>query len=154
MKKSLVFFVLMLAACQSPPSMMYQRSEYKVQRVGSLVVSTSPGYSRPELQSTQTHIQVEESWVAQNVGAKPVEIFLSKGSVSIKEQNYSLSCNEVGQSNPTVTIAPGEKAVFRCVWLFPKTPPTKSDLWLTFSLPLSSGEIISSNKIIRAEDFR
>jgi len=153
MKKMLMFLTLILAACQSPPSMFYQRSEYKVQRVGNLMVSNSPGYSRREFESTPTHIQLEESWVAHNINSKPVEILLSKASAMIKDKSYSLSCNEVGQTNAAVNIAPGEKAVIRCVWLFPKSSSTKSDLWVTFNLPLSSGETISSNKIVRAEDF-
>lgn len=153
MKKILVFFAFILAACQSPPSMFYQRSEYKVQRVGGLMVSTSPSYSRLEFQSTPTHIYLEESWVAQNINSKPVEVFLNKASAMIKDKSYSLSCNEVGQTNATVNIAPGEKVVIRCLWSFPKSSSTKSDLWVTFNLPLSSGETISSNKIVRAEDF-
>lgn len=154
MKRSLVFFSLLLAACQTPPSMVYQRSEYKVQRVGGLVVSSSPRYSRQEFLTTPTHIIIEESWIAQNVDTKPVEILLSKGMAAIKDKSYPLSCSENRDSSSLITIAPGEKAVIRCTWLFPKQPPTRSDLWVTFSVPTSSGESISSNKIVRAEDFR
>lgn len=154
MKKSLVFFSLFLGACQSPPSMFYQRSEYKVQRVGGLVVSSSPRYSRQEFLTTPTQIYVEESWVAQNVDTKAVEILLSKGLASIKDKTFALNCSENNESKSSITIAPGEKAVFRCTWIYPKEPPTKSDLWVTFTVPTSSGENITSNKIIRAEDFR
>lgn len=154
MIRSLPFIFLLLAACQSPPSMFYQRSEYKVQRVGGLVVSTSPRFSRQEFTSTETEIQVEESWIAQNVDSKPIEISLSKATAAIKEKSYPLVCIEDGKTAATASVGPGEKVLLHCKWNFPKNPPTKSDLWVTFSIPISSGDNITSNKIIRAEDFR
>lgn len=154
MKLWLFSLLLLLSACQSPPSMFYQRSEYKVQRVGHLLVSTSPQFSRQEFLATENEILVEESWIAQNLDAKPVEILLSKADAKIKDKSYPLTCNEVNQNTNIIKIAQGEKALFRCQWYFPKKPAVTSDLWVTFNVPTSSGEAITSSKIIRAEDFQ
>jgi hypothetical protein len=148
------FLFLFISACQSPPSMFYQRSEYRVQRVGGLVVSTSPKFSRQEFISTENEILVEESWIAQNIDTKPIDLLLSKADAKIKDKSYHLTCNEEKQNTNIIKIAPGEKVLFRCQWYFPKKPATTSDLWVTFYVPTSSGDPITSSKLIRAEDFQ
>lgn len=154
MMRGFVLLPLLLTACQSPSSMFYQRSEYKVQRVGGLIVSTSPNFGRQEFLSAENEILVEESWVAQNIEAKPVDILLSGAVAKIKDKSFPLTCSEEKQNATTIKVMSGEKVLLRCKWRFPKKPAVTSDLWVTFNVPTSSGESITSSKIIRAEDFQ
>lgn len=134
--------------------MFYQRSEYKIQRVGGLVASTSPKFSRQEFISTATQILVEESWVLQNIETKPVQVNLGSALAKIKDQSYPLTCTSEPKAEASLNVAPGEKALVNCQWSLPKRSQERSDLWVTFHLPISSGEEITSSKIIRAEDLQ
>jgi len=154
MRRVCVFLCLILSACQSPPSMFYQRSEYKIQRVGGLVASTSPKFSRQEFVSTPTQILVEESWVLQNIENKPVQVALGSAVAKIKDKSYPLTCTSEPKGEASVSVAPGEKVVVNCQWSLPKRAQERNDLWVTFHLPLSGGEAITSSKIIRAEDLQ
>lgn len=147
----LSFFTM---ACQSPASMFYQRSEYKVQRIGNLMVSTSPQFSRRDFVATENEILLEESWILQNVDTKTVEVSVGNAVAKIKDKSYPIACHEEGRSVDTIKVNPTEKVLLRCKWAFPKKPASNSDLWVTFVVPVANGESITSHKIVRAEDFQ
>jgi hypothetical protein len=134
--------------------MLYQRSEYKITKVGSLLSSNSPEFGRQDYISIGDEIQVEESWVIQNIEKNPVHIFSKKAFATIKDKKYSISCGEADKNAEDISLKSEEKAVLRCKWQFPKSSNFTNDLWIMFNIPTSEGGMISSNKIIRAEDLQ
>lgn len=149
----LLTFALLLGGCASPPSMFYQRSEYKLDKSGGLVFSTSPRFQAHELKADANSIFITESWLIQNSGKKPETIFLEKALVKTKKSTYSLQCRTPRGQTQSLLLNAGEKDTVHCIWALPKNPRSQSDIWATFTVPTTSGPDMTSNKLIRVEDF-
>lgn len=144
---------LWIAGCATPASMEYQRSEYNLDQVGNLMVSTSPDFRHVGVATTPNEVQLRQSWLIQNKSEKPATIQLSKAMATYDTQSLPLKCTEAGAAPSELGLPTKTKVVIDCYLAIPRASNKKNDLLVTLSLPTSEGTI-ATRKLVRAEDFQ
>lgn len=145
--------LLLLSSCYTTPaSQYYRRSEYHLEQIGGLMVTTSPDFRNEGISRMYNTVAVRQSWLIQNKSEKLATIQLTKATVSFYDKVLPLNCLE-NNSSAELNLNLKGKIVIDCYVELRKNERSKSDILLVLSLPTSEG-IITSRKLIRAEDFQ
>lgn len=152
-RRTLILFLFLTGCYTSPVGMFYQRTEYKIDRVGNLFISTSPDLKNIDVLRTDSSVEVVQDWLVQNKGEKNATINLNLGTALVGADSKPLICKSHTSDQKEVSLGKDEKSLISCTLVLRKTGAEKNDLWIEFSIQSSEGRI-TSRKLVRAEDFK